>query len=256
MHTESTKKKLAVVYHGIPRSIEYIYKSHTHHISNALKRLGIETKTFIHFWKIENNVQKVWNRVCKADLDPNTYELLSPDYYKTEPQDIFLSKIDFSDYFYEDVYNKYGAMDKENGEWNPDLLRNHICALESMKRAYNMVTQSGYTPDYIALLRPDIYLKRALLITPEVKILDSDPRSILIPGFDFYEGVNDRAAVMNFEMAEPYFNRINFIKDYRKNHGRIVSEKYTKYICDNYYNKTLTTFRFSRVHPTTGLARD
>ena len=49
--------------------------------------------------------------------------------------------------------------------------------------------------------------------------------------------------------ASEYANRINYLSTYRKNYGRIVSEKYTKFIVDKYYKPLFVTFNFDLIRP-------
>ena len=47
-----------------------------------------------------------------------------------------------------------------------------------------------------------------------------------------------------------YSTRIDEIIEFRRNHGRIVSEKYVKYIINTYYpNLQLIDFKMLRVRP-------
>ena len=64
-----------------------------------------------------------------------------------------------------------------------------------------------------------------------------------------FEGVNDRFAVMNYKYANHYAYRIKELANYRKKHGRIVSEKYTKFIVNKYFKKILINFSFKIIRP-------
>jgi hypothetical protein len=67
---------------------------------------------------------------------------------------------------------------------------------------------------------------------------------------NYNEGYNDRFAIVPFENCEKYGKRIDEIKEFRKSNGRIVSEKYLKYIVDKYYkNISFIDFKFQIVRP-------
>jgi hypothetical protein len=88
--------------------------------------------------------------------------------------------------------------------------------------------------DYVIYIRPDYTINNAF----DINIFNSiGNKTIVIPKDDSNEGYNDRFAIMKYDMAKYYGNRINEIKEFRKNHGRIVSEKYVKYIIDKYFNE-------------------
>jgi hypothetical protein len=100
-----------------------------------------------------------------------------------------------------------------------------------------------------------------MFIRPDVSIYDSLPLhqilpnldKINIPSFDSNEGYNDRFAIMNYKNAIIYGKRINEIAEFRKNNGRIVSEKYLKFIIHKYnLNVNLINFNFVFVRPWNG----
>jgi hypothetical protein len=73
---------------------------------------------------------------------------------------------------------------------------------------------------------------------------------ISIPNFDNCEGYNDRFAIMNYSNACLYGKRINEIIEFRKNNGRIVSEKYLKFIINKYkIPVNLIDFNFDIIRP-------
>ena len=67
--------------------------------------------------------------------------------------------------------------------------------------------------------------------------------------FAHNEGLNDRSAVLNYSQAKNYANKIEEAAEFRKHNGRIVSEKFTKYIVDKYYKNKNIKFNFDRVRP-------
>lgn len=83
----------------------------------------------------------------------------------------------------------------------------------------------------VIFVRPDVMIYSKLNIE---KILSMKKHSIIIPLGDNYEGYNDRFAICTWRNAHEYGDRIDEIADFRKKNGRIVSEKYVKYILDKY----------------------
>ena len=68
----------------------------------------------------------------------------------------------------------------QKGEWLPGLIKNHLCALESQKRCFEMVEQDGSDFDYVMFLRPDVLIKTKFPVS-KLKLLKE--KEILIPDF-------------------------------------------------------------------------
>lgn len=106
--------------------------------------------------------------------------------------------------------------------------------LESQKRGLELVEgymEKGYTFNNIIYLRMDLMLQQEI---PIDKII-SNTNKIYIPNHSNYEGFNDQIAIMNYNNACIYGKRIIELADFRKTNGRIVGEKYLKYIIDKYH---------------------
>lgn len=218
---------VCICYFGMPRSTRHVYQTHIENLHNVLKDSSINFKIFFHTWKTENNI--VWN-TNYGPIDNEEYKFLNPDFYKIESQDEFLSTIQFDNYFDKQLYDTYG--DSPYSEWRPYLIKNHLCALESQKRVFNMVLENGTPFDYIIVIRPDVKILNKFDVQCLFKNYD-----ITILNYDNYEGLNDKFAVLPFYTANRYMCRIDEIIEFRKTMGRIVSEKYVKYIIEKYYKK-------------------
>lgn len=181
----------------------------------------------MHTWKTKDDTQNIWENVITAKIDYSEYKLLSPDYYKLDNEDEFLESINMNDYFYKDVWQNIGH--SSNGEWLPKMVSNHLCMLESQKQGFAMVKESILKGDrfkFIIFIRPDITIHNEL----PINIIIDNYNEIHVPNHSHGEGINDQFAVMNYNYANLYGNRIDELKDFRRNHGRIVGEKYCKFI--------------------------
>ena len=233
----------AICYFGLTRSVKECHSSHHENIHKVLEACGEPYDIFLHTWELPDGIQKVWNRVQNARIDYDEYKLLNPKYFKRDKQEDFLKTLDFDKYYYKDQAQLYGQSGR--GEWIPDLVRNHLCALESQRRVFEMVQQTQKTQhetqkyDTVLIVRPDSLITSFFPYESVNKFLKENEKGIVIPEFDKFEGYNDRFAVLNYASAEKYCSRINEIAEFRKTHGRITSEKYVKYICDMYYDKVL-----------------
>ena len=223
---------IAFCYWGLPRAVKYTHENQTKMIYDNMKKNNLSYKIFMHTWSIEGDVQRIWQNNCKEKIDYEEYKLLNPDFYEITSQDDFLKTINMDDYFYQDVWDKKGHGQK--GEWLPKLVKNHICALGSLRNVYNMVenavNEKGYKFKYIIFIRPDAYFTQPIQVD---KMFPLKENTIVIPNFDHCEGYNDRFAICNYEDANIYAERLKDIAEFRKNKGRIVSEKYLKYTLNN-----------------------
>lgn len=242
-----SSKRCAICYFGMTRSSRYVYQSHHKYIFNVLKKNNICFDIFLHTWKTKNKLQKIWDKDIPIKIDDNEYKFLNPNKYKIDSQEMYLNSIDFSNYFYKDIYNTVGH--NKTGEWLPGLVQNHLCALESQKRVLDIVNKSTKKYDYVMFVRPDVLIKNKIPIRRVVSKLKMFPNAIIIPNFAHNEGYNDRFGIMNYDYAWLYANRGDNIINYRKKHGRIVSEKYTKFICDKHFKPFFIKFNFEIIRP-------
>jgi hypothetical protein len=234
----------AIIYCGLTRSVTKTHESHKKYLFDILKKHNLSYKTFMHTWKTKNDVQRVWEKIIPQKIDYLEYKLLNPDVYKLDNQDEFLESINMDNYFYKDVYEKMGH--SHNGEWLPQLVKNHLCLLESQKRGFDMVTKMNENYKFIMFIRPDITIYNELPIDTIISNCDK----IHVPNHSHYEGINDQIAILNYDFAHVYANKIDEIAEFRKTNGRIVSEKYCKFIITKYNMKiNEINFNYSITRP-------
>jgi hypothetical protein len=237
----------AVIYFGLTRSIKKVYKSHIEYIYNHFDRNNITYKKFIHTWSLKDGVQNVWENNIKQKIDYNEHTLLNPDFYQIDNENEFIESVNMDDYFYKNVWDIKGHC--QEGEWLPKMVSNHICMLESQKRAVQMVenfVSNGNKFKFVMFIRPDLMIHNYL---PFNKIMDLN-NVINISNHNHHEGFNDQFAILSYNNIKIYGNRIDEIVSFRKNNGRIVGEKYIKFII-NKYNLIINqlNFNFEIVRP-------
>lgn len=240
--------RVAVCYFGLTRSTRYVYKSHHDHLFDVLKRNNIDYKIFMHTWKVNQNI--VWDKSYKQPIDEQEYTLLKPDVYVIQNQDEYTTELmnNFHKYFYAHIFSTVGH--NERGEWLPMLIRNHMCALESQRRVFELTKDEEF--DAVIFIRPDALLLNDLDVS-YIKTLEKSD-IVLIKSTSLqnasWEGYNDQFCIGHPATIDKYANRINEIEEFRKTRGRIVSEKYVKYIVDKYgYNKRWIEFNTNLVRP-------
>jgi hypothetical protein len=221
----------AIIYFGLTRSVIKTHESHKKYIFDVLHSHNLKYKTFMHTWKTNDDTQYVWEKIIPQKINYEEYKLLHPDVYRLDNQTDFLATVNMDNYFYKDVWDSKGH--SKHGEWLPQLIKNHICALESQKRCFGMVKDcvlKGDTFKFVMFIRPDITIHNELPITDIIPNHDK----ISIPNHRHHEGLNDQFAITNYENGNIYSNRISELAEFRKNNSRIVSEKYLKFIILKY----------------------
>jgi hypothetical protein len=232
--------RVAICYWGLTRTTTKVYKTHQENITEHLKKHNINYDIYLHSWNTNRPMN--WDKIEKP-VNKEEYKYLNPTQYRYDDQDVFEETIIMSDYFDKETWEKYD--NNINGEWHPQLIKNHIFALESMKRATIMCLDSGVKYEYVIYVRPDVMIHDKL----PIDILDSiNEDTICIPNFEQWEGYNDRFAIVPFTKCIYYGSRIDSIKDFRKTNGRITSEKFLKYIVDKHFKEVkYIDFKFDMV---------
>jgi len=218
--------KIAICYYGILRSLPITYCSHIDNIFNILKTNNIEFDTYVHTWT-GKLTEYCWNNKKDFINDPTIAKLLNPKILLIDDQDIFLDKLNFAEYFYQDVYDLGG--NTHDAEWAPYMVRNQIFGFESLKRSVNLALESREIYNAILILRPDMLINRPI----DINTINGIPyNSIVIPNYDHGEGCNSAMAYCSIDCVKIYSDMVNLMPEFRKNHGRIVGEKYVKYILE------------------------
>jgi hypothetical protein len=144
--------RVAICYWGMTRSIRLVHHAHKNQIFDIFKNNNIDYDVYIHTWKTSQNM--VWGISWDVPNDYNEYKLLNPTHYEIDSQDDFLNNVEFSDYFKQELYDAHG--DHPDYEWRPELIRNMICALESLKRVTQICIDSQKKYDFVFYIRPDV----------------------------------------------------------------------------------------------------
>jgi len=239
----------AVVYFGLTRSLNKVYKSHEEHIFNILEKNNLTYKKFMHTWTTNDGTQNVWEKRIDKKINTNDYMLINPDYYKIDNEDEFLKTVNINNYFYKHVWDEKGECN--DGELMLQIVKNNLCALESQNRAANMI-QSYYIKEkinfkYIILLRPDVEIINDLPLNQIIL----DDKTINLPNHSHWHGLNDQFAIMSYKNGIIYLKRIHGLIYFRKHHGRIVSEKYVKYVINKIMklNVKEIDFKYTIIRP-------
>jgi hypothetical protein len=223
--------RVAICYWGMTRSIRLVHHAHKNQIFDIFKNNNIDYDVYIHTWKTSQNM--VWGISWDVPNDYNEYKLLNPTHYEIDNQDEFLNTVNFSDYFKKELYDTYG--DHPDYEWCPELIRNMICALESQKRVTQICIDSQKKYDFVLYIRPDVDIYTPFLLE-WLDLVKPGEIALTNESYRHFEGYNDKFALMHFDDCKLYANRLDGLKSYRDTKGRIVAEKYLKYIIEKNFS--------------------
>lgn len=230
------KTKVAVCYWGLVRTLREVFPTQKKYVFDELDKVGIEYDIYLHTWKTDN--QLVWDRLLNVPTDYSSIDVANPTSTRIDTQMEFLQTIRLQDYYNPREY-----------EWEPQLILNHLCALESQKRSTELCLNVGKTYDYVMFLRPDALINTRLPVE-SIFTKDFSKKQIVIANFEHWEGYNDRFAILPYDLVKPYSHRIDDIIEFRRTHGRIVSEKYVKHVVNKHYSTVkLIDFHFDLLRP-------
>jgi hypothetical protein len=219
--------RVALLYFGKARSIRRTYPTQKEYVFDKLTEAGIEFDTYMHTWETSDNF--VWDKNTGYPEDEESYALLGFKQFRKDVQEEFLGSIDFHKYFYPHVWATRGHSNE--GEWLPGLIRNHICALESQRRVFEIAQNSGVHYDAFVVIRPDAYFTSPLDTSVFQHLNDS---TLVVPGWFSFEGYNDRMAIGTFTPIRFYTHRLSDLPEFREKYGRIVAEKCLKLAVQKY----------------------
>jgi hypothetical protein len=224
-------KEIAICYWGLPRSLSKVYYTHQNMIYKVLEESNISYDIYSHTW--DTSSQFIWGKEVINPTNVNEINILNTENIQIDNQDEFLKNLNFSQYFYEDIYKKYGVARThgQRGEWIPQLLRNHLCALESLKRSYTLAENSKTKYKYVMFMRPDVLINNKFNVADIVNLRENN---LLTINCDEFNGINDKWALTNFKTGSLYAKRIDDAVEYRKKGKRISSEIFLKYILNKY----------------------
>lgn len=230
--------RVAICYWGMTRSTRFVHHAHKSQMFDIFKNNQVDYDVYMHTWKTSKNMVwgVDWTATRNIPNDYNEYKLLNPTHYEFDDQDEFLKTIQFSDYFKKELYDTYG--DHPDYEWRPELIRNMICALESQKRVTQISIDSQKKYDFMLYIRPDVDIYTPFLID-WFDLVKPGEIALTNESYRHFEGYNDKFALMRFGDCKLYADRLDGLKSYRDTKGRIVAEKYLKYVIEK---------NFSNVH--------
>jgi hypothetical protein len=216
--------RIAICYWGQTRTLDMTYESHVKHIYDILDKNNIHYDKYIHTWLSSTSI----------NYDRYTFKEIT-----IEDQAPLIKEIDetLSDYWHEEKFNIHGG--RTLHEWYPQMLKNGIYSMTSMKRVTEMCLNSGISYDYIFYIRPDCRFSSDITLD----FIGMSDESIVCArehwGSHEVFGINDVWGIIPINKAKNYGFRVDEAKYYRKNIGRVAGENYVGWIVQKYFTNII-----------------
>jgi hypothetical protein len=220
-------KNIAFLYFGDLRTFRHVHTNHNQHVFDPLRSAGYICDIYMHTWHKNENT---------PDTLKYIRDVLSPVYFVEENQQEFETYIALDNLFDQKLWDLKG--DSEDGEWPINLLRNHLCALESLRRVYGAFEKQQHKmlSDLVCVIRPDLWFFSA--INPcVISGICGNTDAIAIPNFASFGGYNDRMAIGGKNAIRVYAQRSSCLLEFRRTQGRISSERVLKFALDKNHIK-------------------
>jgi hypothetical protein len=219
-------KRVAICHWGLTRTLEITYETHKKHLYDLLEKNNIEYDKYLH----------TWNHLTNTITDFNKFNFKN---FIIEDQTDVINDIEknFSDYWYEHIYKQMHG--DSYYEWLPNMVKNHLYGMNSVKRVTQMCIDSGIKYDYIIYMRPDCILFSDV----PCDFINIDDNSIVVPrehwGSKNMFGINEVITIVPFNKCKNFGFRIDETKYYRKNIGRLAGEHYLGWIVQKYFTNII-----------------
>ena len=224
--------KIALVFSGILRSLQYTHQNIKDNILKPLLDANLDITLYCHNYVLPDNVKysNIRNKENPITIPQENKTLLPFDYYLEDNQEIIKEELDLS------KYRAKGNPWSKSKDYN--TLNNYILSLYSRLKITKLLgehyqsKQTEYKYDIIIFLRSDVRFQKPL-DTSMLKELDT-PNKCIIPDFHHWKGgYNDRMFISKMDLAlyyGCYFNQLYDLSLKKQLH----SETINKYLLNKY----------------------
>lgn len=211
------KKKVAIIFYGLTRSLKKTYPSFKNNIFDVLTNAGYTYTTFMHTYHIDGPYKNDWSKENCKEYDNNQHTILNPNYLLIDKQDTILANLNI-----ESFYTKLGNWTGMTPELTRFLIRNLALGLYSKKRITEYLFRTGIIYDYVIIMRPDYIILNKFDVS---WFSELGPDSLIIPDRDGYRGCNDRMCIAKPNVALYYGCMFDYLLEYSRQKS-IVSEEF------------------------------
>jgi hypothetical protein len=216
------KKKVAVLFFGLTRSLRDVYPSLKQNLFNVLIENNFEYDNFVHTYTLPNPFQDPITQKITYDYDNESYKILNPRDCILEEQMSVAKNLQIGRYFTH-VSNWVGCA--STYVMGCYFIRNMVLALYSKKRLVQLFARYKDEYDYVIITRPDQAFNNKLNVGA-FSLLNNG--NIIVPREHSYTGINDRICIARPRNAILYGLAFNFLLEYSKIKA-LVSEEYWKW---------------------------
>jgi hypothetical protein len=214
------KKKVAILFFGLSRNLNYVYPSIKSYIFDRLKENGFEYDIFIHTNKIFGSYANDWS-FEKTDnyVNEDVEKILNPKVFIYDDQDDIVKSIDFNEY-----YKKLGNWTGMTEDMTKFLIKNMCLALYSKKQITLEFDKCIDDYDYAMIVRPDMKMEE--LPNDFTKWFDElNENNIIIPDHEWHNGCNDKIIIGKTNIISYCGKLFDDLKKYSETNS-IISERY------------------------------
>lgn len=207
--------KIAIAFFGIPRNSLICFPSILENVYSVLELY--EVRSYYHFYKQDKVVSQRSGE--SSDLDVLNYSFFNGMNGFLEEPNACLIKWGFED------VKKFG----DTWEDGYSSIRNLIHQLNSLYEVTGLIESSQYDPDVVLFIRPDLLYHQVI---PEFCLRGAlkDSKSIYIPNWQWWNGLNDRFSICGKDSYRAYGKRVLDMMSYcLENNRSIHSERLLKY---------------------------
>lgn len=236
------KRKVAIAFWGLTRSLKYTLQSIKENILNVLLSYNIEFDIYLHTYKLNCPYNNSRSGEDKISLDFKEYQLLNPNFFMIEDQDEVKKSLNLIEY----------RTHKDPWNTNYQTCDNFICALYSKFQITQMIKNSNIKYDNVMFCRPDVQFLNKFPIS--FLITTPESNTIHTPNFHQWNGLNDRFFVSNYKNGIIYGEAFKDLKEYSKSRN-IHSETFFKNYLKNFFSEEIP-FYFNRIRANGHISRD
>ena len=218
--------KVALVFSGILRSLQYTHQNIKDNILKPLQESNSVITLYCHNYVLPNNVKysNIRNKEKPVTIPEENKLLLPFDYYLEDNQELIKNQL------YLPKYRTKGNPWKKSKDYN--TLNNYILSLYSRWKITQLLKEhyqsekGEFQYDYIIFLRSDVKFKKELDVTILKEI--NTANKCIIPDFHHWlRGYNDRMFISKIDLGlyyGSYFNQLYDISLKKQLHSETINK--------------------------------
>lgn len=223
----SDKPRIALCFYGLTRSLHLTVQNLRANMIDPLIEQGLDYDVYLHTY----NASQIYNPMVgeiNLKLRWEKYELLKPHLYQVhevQAVDELLFDNGLNDYL---AYDGLSRWQVERHGGGPMLFEENITVMNMVKALWSaqqcakLIEASSRQPTAVVFLRSDVWFFNPINASI---FLELQANRLYVPDWAHCDGLNDRFALGNLEVALKWGNRLDLLKEYCREH-RIFSEHF------------------------------